>query len=85
MTPSERAEVGDDAAAAVECYSETRNVMLRKTAWDGETFAFDTVFAESASQGRVFSEVALPVVEAVLKGYNGTVMAYGQTGTGKTH
>ena len=30
-------------------------------------------------------EVAAPIVDAVLKGYNGTVFAYGQTGTGKTH
>jgi DNA replication protein DnaC len=30
-------------------------------------------------------EVAAPIVEAVIKGYNGTVFAYGQTGTGKTH
>ena len=33
---------------------------------------------------RVYEEVAGPVVESVLNGYNGTVMAYGQTGTGKT-
>ena len=28
--------------------------------------------------------VGKPVVESVLSGYNGTIMAYGQTGTGKT-
>jgi len=27
----------------------------------------------------------LPIVESVLQGYNGTIFAYGQTGTGKTH
>ena len=32
----------------------------------------------------MYEEVAGPVVESVLNGYNGTVMAYGQTGTGKT-
>ena len=30
MTPTELAEQGNDAAAAVEAYPETRNVMLRK-------------------------------------------------------
>ena len=64
---------------------ESRRVLLRKTAWDTDAYAFDTVLHEASSQTRVFDEVAKPVVEAVLKGYNGTVMAYGQTGTGKTH
>lgn len=85
MTQMERDESGDEAAAAVETLPEARRVMLRKTAWDNEAYAFDTVFHEGASQSRVFTEVAQPVVEAVIKGYNGTVMAYGQTGTGKTH
>jgi DNA replication protein DnaC len=25
------------------------------------------------------------IIENVLEGYNGTIFAYGQTGTGKTH
>lgn len=28
---------------------------------------------------------ALPIIEKVLEGYNGTIFAYGQTGTGKSH
>jgi hypothetical protein len=32
----------------------------------------------------VFGEVAYPIIENVLEGYNGTIFAYGQTGTGKT-
>jgi Cdc6-like AAA superfamily ATPase len=26
----------------------------------------------------------MPIIESVLEGYNGTIFAYGQTGTGKT-
>jgi hypothetical protein len=33
----------------------------------------------------VYDESAFPIVESVLKGYNGTIFAYGQTGCGKTH
>lgn len=33
----------------------------------------------------LYRHVALPVVEKVLNGYNGTIFAYGQTGTGKTY
>ena len=32
-----------------------------------------------------FEEVALPLVEHVLRGFNATCFAYGQTGSGKTH
>ena len=33
----------------------------------------------------MFDRVAAPVVGNCIKGYNGTIFAYGQTGTGKTH
>lgn len=42
-------------------------------------------FAPNCEQINVFKLVALPIIESVLEGYNGTVFAYGQTGTGKTH
>jgi type II secretory ATPase GspE/PulE/Tfp pilus assembly ATPase PilB-like protein len=34
---------------------------------------------------QVFSAVAQPIVDSVLRGYSGTVLAYGPTGSGKTH
>lgn len=33
----------------------------------------------------IYNTVARPIVENVLRGYNGTIFAYGQTGTGKTY
>lgn len=33
----------------------------------------------------LYRHIAFPIVEKVLQGYNGTVFAYGQTGTGKTY
>lgn len=50
-----------------------------------QTFRFDAVFPESASQDAVFQEMAAPLVRAVCGGVNATLFAYGQTGTGKTH
>ena len=47
-------------------------------------FTFDAVFAPTCKQSSVFEETALPIIESVLEGYNGTIFAYGQTGTGKT-
>jgi hypothetical protein len=33
----------------------------------------------------VYDITARPIVDNVIMGYNGTIFAYGQTGTGKTH
>lgn len=50
-----------------------------------KTFTFDKVFGQYATQEEVFRETVLPIVDEALQGYNCTVFAYGQTGTGKTH
>lgn len=47
-------------------------------------FTFDSVFDMSSTQAEVYNLTARPIVESVLSGYNGTIFAYGQTGTGKT-
>ncbi|XP_039069083.1 kinesin-like protein KIN-UB isoform X2 [Hibiscus syriacus] len=73
-----------DFADCVELQPELKRLKLRKNNWESETYEFDEVLTEFASQKRVYEVVAKPVVESVLDGYNGTVMAYGQTGTGKT-
>lgn len=49
-----------------------------------KNFAFDRVFGTNSKQVDVYKVVAAPLVEEVLAGYNCTVFAYGQTGTGKT-
>ncbi|KAB2063486.1 hypothetical protein ES319_A10G219100v1 [Gossypium barbadense] len=73
-----------DFADCVELQPELKRLKLRKNNWSSESYKFDEVFTGTASQKRVYEVVAKPVVESVLSGYNGTVMAYGQTGTGKT-
>ena len=47
------------------------------------SFAFDRVFDENASQEDVFEEVS-ELVQSALDGYNVCVFSYGQTGSGKT-
>ena len=47
-------------------------------------FTFDRVFGSESGQAEVFQEVAVPTVDGVLNGYNGTIFCYGQTGSGKS-
>ena len=48
-------------------------------------FTFDFIFNSSSTQETVYIKSAQPSVFSVLEGYNSTIIAYGQTGTGKTH
>jgi len=48
-------------------------------------YNFNNVFASFSSQEEVFQATLLPVIGDVMQGYESTVFAYGQTGTGKTH
>ena len=51
----------------------------------GYTFNFDAVFSPNAHQEEIYMAAAQPIIESVLQGFNGTVFAYGQTSSGKTH
>ncbi|RKP19713.1 P-loop containing nucleoside triphosphate hydrolase protein, partial [Rozella allomycis CSF55] len=46
-------------------------------------FSFDAAFGQTSGQYAVYEMAAKPIIESVLAGYNGTIFAYGQTGTGK--
>ncbi|KAA0173107.1 hypothetical protein FNF27_05456 [Cafeteria roenbergensis] len=48
-------------------------------------FDFDDVFDTETTQEEVFDRAARSVVEGVMDGYHGTIFAYGQSGSGKTH
>ncbi|KAK9222122.1 hypothetical protein WN944_010554 [Citrus x changshan-huyou] len=51
-------------ADCVELQTELKRLKLRKNNWNSDTYEFDEVFTESASQKRVYEVVAKPVVEA---------------------
>ncbi|XP_076752160.1 kinesin-like protein Klp61F [Xylocopa sonorina] len=61
-------------------------VVIRERPHDKCTkkFTFDKVFGPSSKQIEVYNAVVSPLLQEVLAGYNCTVFAYGQTGTGKT-
>lgn len=56
-----------------------------KTRVASHDFHYDAVFDKRSSNDNVFSTLGVPVVEAALGGFNGTIFAYGQTSSGKTH
>ncbi|KAJ8462212.1 hypothetical protein ONZ45_g18018 [Pleurotus djamor] len=85
--PSER-ERQDKSSVIV---SATNKQVSIKTSAPGVTpplqriYPFDIVFGPEADQAMVYHEVVSPMLGEVMMGYNCTLFAYGQTGTGKTY
>ncbi|XP_042189420.1 kinesin-like protein KIF3C isoform X1 [Callorhinchus milii] len=50
-----------------------------------KTFTFDAVYDVNSKQSDLYDETVRPLIDSVLQGFNGTIFAYGQTGTGKTY
>ncbi|XP_052035158.1 centromere-associated protein E isoform X7 [Apodemus sylvaticus] len=51
----------------------------------GKSFQFDRVFHSEETTKNVYEEIAVPIISSAIQGYNGTIFAYGQTASGKTH
>lgn len=43
------------------------------------------VFDEESTNAEVYEKLASPIVEKFINGYNGTILSFGQTSSGKTH
>ena len=48
-------------------------------------FTLDKVFDPKSNQPEVYDFAARQIVDSVLEGFNGTIFAFGQTSSGKTH
>ncbi|BHF60304.1 hypothetical protein SprV_0100326800 [Sparganum proliferum] len=60
-------------------------VTLRDKSTSTRSYVFDRVFGPRSKQAEVYNEMVAPAVLEVIEGYNCTIFAYGQTGTGKTY
>ncbi|KAJ3218419.1 Kinesin-like protein kif21b [Dinochytrium kinnereticum] len=66
--------------------SDPQDASQRQVVVDGrKRFTYDRVFSPGASQQLVYTTCVRALVERFIDGFNATVMAYGQTGGGKTY
>jgi hypothetical protein len=83
------AEAGDDRCIQVirrsRLTSETHAAAVQIGGPSGPTFSFDYVMDSHTPQRIVYESSVQPLVDSCLQGYNATILAYGQTGAGKTH
>lgn len=71
--------------AEVTEYGRQRDIQENPHITTTHQFSFDYVYGPDSTQSHVYENTARPAVLSVLEGYNATILAYGQTGTGKTY
>ncbi|KAI0345257.1 kinesin-domain-containing protein [Trametopsis cervina] len=75
-TPSAPQSVGSSGAPAA---SPSSSASGKK-----QSFTFDQVHGPSSTQHSLFTSTAQPLIEHFVEGFNCTILAYGQTSSGKT-
>ena len=69
-------------ANCIEISKDKKSITLKN---NEHNYIYDKIFPAETDQKTIFNEIGLPLLKKFLSGYNSTIFAYGQTGTGKTH
>jgi kinesin family member 3B len=86
VRPLSKKETEEGHECVVKLHRENEIFVQRPFAQEApKQFTFDLCYDERASQVSIYQNTAAEIITNVLEGYNGTIFAYGQTGTGKTH
>ncbi|EEB05748.2 kinesin-like protein cut7 [Schizosaccharomyces japonicus yFS275] len=83
-------EIKENGTIAISTFGAKGNEILAHTGpllsnVGNKTYTFDRVYGPEADQAMVFEDTVIPMLDQVLNGFNCTIFAYGQTGTGKTY
>ncbi|CAI9301085.1 unnamed protein product [Lactuca saligna] len=81
-------ELRNNAPQVVTCNEYQREVAVSQSIAGKQidrVFTFDKVFGPTSQQKDLYEQAITPIVNEVLEGFNCTIFAYGQTGTGKTY
>ncbi|KAM2878321.1 hypothetical protein FF1_013940 [Malus domestica] len=86
--PFSEDELRSNAPQVITCNEYQREVAVSQNIAGkhiDRVFTFDKVFGPNAEQRDLYEQAVIPIVHEVLEGFNCTIFAYGQTGTGKTY
>lgn len=85
--PMSSKEVSNGYTGVVKICKEDNSVAVSVPKNDDseyKQFTFDSVFDWNSTQEELYKKMVHPLIESILNGFNATIFAYGQTGTGKT-
>ena len=90
VRPLNSSEIERGSKCCLDFDSDGKGVTINmasemSSAYGQNKFVFDRVFDMKSQQREVYDVAARPIIDSVLEGFNGTIFAYGQTSSGKTH
>lgn len=59
-------------------FQNEKEIKIGRPLSEDKTFEFDRILTGTATQKQTYNSVAYTIVQDVMEGYNGTIMAYGQ-------
>ena len=62
--------------------SNHTEIVLKKANQQARSYCFDGIFNDQSTQSDLSEVIIDPFIQQVIEGFNCTVLAYGQTGTG---
>lgn len=83
--PLNEKELNGGYKSCVDLNLAERTVQVNHVCGNPDRWTFDAVINNTLSQRDIFTQYIMPLVDSVLEGFNATVFAYGQSGSGKTH
>lgn len=88
--PMNEKEIAAGYSCVVDCFPsrgavEITNPNVKDSREGKKSFQYDAVYGWNSCQDDIYEETVRALVASVLDGFNGTIFAYGQTGTGKTY
>ena len=90
VRPLNQKELNKGAQCCLDFNKNQKDIAINMTsetsqAYGSNKFEFDRIFDTNSEQKDVYDCAARPIIDSVLDGFNGTIFAYGQTSSGKTH
>ena len=83
--PLNQKELAEGYKSCVSLDVADNTVQVNHVCGEPDRWTFDGVVTNTFSQRDIFNNHIRPLANSVLEGYNATVFAYGQSGSGKTH
>lgn len=83
LRPLSKYEISKGQESATEWLDE--HTICVNTRDAQQVFSFDQVCDEQTTQQKMYDMVARNTLQDLFRGFNGTILAYGQTGAGKSH
>ena len=90
VRPLNQKEIAKGSKCCLDFAKDQKNIAINMASENSSSygmnkFEFDAVFDTNSEQKEVYDCAARPIIDSVLDGFNGTIFAYGQTSSGKTH